>query len=181
MATPGNVIPAASGIEPASYTSRGDFATQAIYNEPFDPSTGRPVNPGVMPAQYCYGPGDGNMPVGMPTAGMSPPAVPPNMIASAEWGMPMSGTPIGLPGPPHIPLGTPAGLQQHVIRNKTKIMIPPPVARMDITVKQRPGLNYPRPVDRVRVDETHREQLKLLPNWITNMFPANRQADCDCN
>jgi hypothetical protein len=180
MGGPGTVIPAASGIEQASYNSPADYATHAVYNEQFDPSTGRPMAGGVMPAQYCYG-GDGNMPMGMPTAGFAPAAVPPNMIASAEWGMPMSGTPIGLPGPPHIPLGTPAGLQQHVMKNKTKIMIPPPVARMDVTVKQRPGLNYPRPVDRVRVDEVHREQLKLLPNWITNLFPANRQGNGDPN
>ena len=49
---------------------------------------------------------DGNMPMGMPTGGFAPPAVPPNMIAGApQWGMPITGTPIGLPGPPHIPLG----------------------------------------------------------------------------
>jgi hypothetical protein len=30
-----------------------------------------------------------------------------------------SGSPIGLPGPPHIPLGGPAGLQSHTIRNNT--------------------------------------------------------------
>ena len=55
----------------------------------------------------------GSMPMGMPTGGFAPPAVPPNMIAGApQWGMPITGTPIGLPGPPHVPLGSPAGLQQ---------------------------------------------------------------------
>jgi hypothetical protein len=183
----GQVVPALHGVEPASYQARGDFATQAVYNESYDPSTGQPTDGGVVPAQYCYGGGaDGNMPVGMPTAGFAPPIAPPNMIASAEWGMPMSGTPIGLPGPPHIPLGTPAGLQQHVMKNKTRVMMPPPVARVDVTVKQRPGLNYPRPVDRVRVDEVHREQLKLLPNWLTDLFHPGQSAAYqsqmqDCN
>ena len=61
----------------------------------------------------CYGDGsDGNMPMGMPTSGFAPPAMPPNYVAGApQWGMPITGTPIGLPGPPHIPLGVPAGLQ----------------------------------------------------------------------
>ncbi len=178
--TSNGVVPAAGGVRQAGYNAAADYATQAVYNQQFDPATGQPIGNSVTPAQYCYGgAADGTMPMGMPTAGFAPPAVPPNMIAAADWGMPITGTPIGLPGPPHIPLGTPAGLQQHVIKNKTRIMIPPPVARVDVTVKQRPGLNYPRPVDRVRVDEANREQLKLLPNWITNMFPSNRQPNCN--
>lgn len=36
----------------------------------------------------------------------------------AMLGMPVGGTPIGLPGPPHIPLGRPAGLRSHTIRNR---------------------------------------------------------------
>ena len=115
--------------------------------------------------------------MGMPTAGFAPQAVPPNMIASAEWGMPMSGTPIGLPGPPHIPLGTPAGLQRHVMKNRTRVVMPPPVARVDVTVKQRPGMNYPRPVTRVRVDETRREPLNLVPSWVTGIF---QRQDPNC-
>jgi hypothetical protein len=116
------------------------------------------------------GPGGGsmpNMPVGMPTGFNGPPAVPPNMIAGApQWGMPITGTPIGLPGPPHVPLGIPAGLQQHVMKNKTRVMIPPPVTKMVERVKQRPGLNYPRPDDHVCVDETQREPIRLFPAWL---------------
>ena len=48
-------------------------------------------------------------------------------MTAPQYGMPMSGTPIGLPGPPHVPLGVPAGLQKHVIANHTKMHIPPPV------------------------------------------------------
>ena len=62
------------------------------------------------------------MPMGMPTSGFAPPAMPPNMIAGApQWGMPITGTPIGLPGPPHVPLGAPAGLQKHVMKNRTRV------------------------------------------------------------
>jgi hypothetical protein len=117
------------------------------------------------------------MPLGMPTAGFAPPAVPPNMIvATPEWGMPISGTPIGLPGPPHIPLGAPAGLQKHVMKNRTRVLMPPPVAKTTISVKQRPGLNYPRPVTRVQVDETKREPLRLVPTWLTNMFQQHHYS-----
>ncbi len=165
-------------------------ANQAMYNQ----SVGGPMEPGgfnAQQAQYCdggcaqygggncggyggygggygYGNGMGSMPMGMPTAGFAPPVVPPNMVAGApQWGMPITGTPIGLPGPPHIPLGSPAGLQKHVIRNRTRIDVPPPVAKMEMSVKQRPGLNYPRPVDHVTVDETQREPFRLLPAWLT--------------
>ena len=37
-------------------------------------------------------------------------------VTAPQYGMPMCGTPIGLPGPPHVPLGVPAGLQKHVDR-----------------------------------------------------------------
>jgi hypothetical protein len=107
----------------------------------------------------------GQMPMGMPTAGFAPAAVPPNMMAGGpNWGMPITGTPIGLPGPPHVPLGSPAGLQRHVMKNRTRVVIPPPVTKMTMSVKQRPGMNYPRPVNRVTVDEVHREPGGLFPN-----------------
>jgi hypothetical protein len=109
--------------------------------------------------------------MGMPTAGFASPAVPPNMIAGApQWGMPITGTPIGLPGPPHIPLGTPAGLQKHTMRNRTRVLMPPPVDHVKVTVKHRPGLNYPRPVNHVHINETQREPLRLMPSWFGNLF-----------
>src|SRR5205823_263045 len=95
-------------------------------------------------------------------------------ITAPEYGMPMSGTPIGLPGPPHIPLGVPAGLQKQVIRNHTKMHIPRPVARETIDVKQKPGLSYPTPPSHVFIKETtispalnfhqpHGNKFELLP------------------
>jgi hypothetical protein len=74
-------------------------------------------------------------------------------VNAPQYGMPHTGTPIGLPGPPHIPLGAPAGLQKHVIRNHTHMNIPQPVEKMKIDVRQQPGMSYPNPVSRVRITE----------------------------
>jgi hypothetical protein len=180
------------GVVPAGHETscneRGR-ATHAMYNEAVG-GPAEPVDFNVSQAQYCeggygggpdagygggYGGGGmGSMPMGMPTGGFAPPNVPPNMIAGApQWGMPITGTPIGLPGPPHVPLGVPAGLQKHVMTNRTKELLPPPVSKMHLSVKQRPGLNYPRPVNHAYVDETQREPFRLLPPWFTDMFQAH--------
>lgn len=74
-------------------------------------------------------------------------------VTSPQYGMPQSGTPIGLVGPPHIPLGSPAGLQKHTMRNTTHRSIPDPVQHMRINVRQTPGQSYPQPVSRVRIHE----------------------------
>jgi len=184
---PEQVVVPAGYATPAAGTSGHSQVTQAVYDEHVGLGRGM-ADADVVPAQYgqpCapgygYGPhgggAAGTMPMGMPTSGFAPPAVPPNMIAGApQWGMPMTGTPIGLPGPPHIPLGTPAGLQQHVMRNRTRVLMPPPVAKTKITVKHRPGLNYPRPVNNVQINETQREPLRLVPSWLGNLF-HHRQA-----
>jgi len=93
-------------------------------------------------------------PDGMPIGGV--PYSLPGMVAGVtapEYGMTYSGTPIGLPGPPHIPLGTPAGLQRHTIKNHTPMHIPDPVEHMKIHVRQTPGYSYPQPASRVRIHE----------------------------
>jgi hypothetical protein len=158
--------PAGNGVSPAQYCDEGDPACEC------GPSyAGGPCGP--------YGDGSmGNMPVGMPTSGFAPTAVPPNMVAGApQWGMPITGTPIGLPGPPHVPLGVPAGLQKHVIKNRTKVVVPPPVTKMEMSVKQRPGLNYPRPDDHVYADETQREPFRLVPSWLTGIFHHHNSCE----
>ena len=102
------------------------------------------------------------MPQGAPTAGFAPTAMPPGAVIGApgpQWGMPITGTPIGLPGPPHVPLGSPAGLVQHKMKNRTRVLLPPPTRKVHVSVKQRPGMNYPRPVNNVKIDETHRATL----------------------
>ena len=52
-----------------------------------------------------------------------------------------------------MPLGVPAGLQKHVIKNHTKMKIPDPVCDVKINVKQRPGQSYPQPVSRAWITE----------------------------
>lgn len=75
-------------------------------------------------------------------------------VTGPHYGIPHVGTNIGLPGPPHIPLGGPAGLRRHQIHNHTATQIPGPTHQVDVLVKQRPGLSYPRPADRVLIQET---------------------------
>ena len=74
-------------------------------------------------------------------------------VTVPQWGMPITGTPIGLPGPPHIPLGTPAGLQKHVMRNHTPMHIPQPVKKFKIHVRHQPGYSYPAPPTRMHIRE----------------------------
>jgi len=74
-------------------------------------------------------------------------------VTVPEWGMPISGTPIGLPGPPHVPLGIPAGLQKHVIRNHTPVHMPEPVRTFKMDVRHQPGYSYPTPPNRMHIRE----------------------------
>lgn len=122
--------------------------------------------------------GGGGYPMGMPTAAMGGQPMPPHMMPGAsgpQWGMPITGTPIGLPGPPHIPLGHQAGLTQHIMKNRTKILLPPPVHKMKMTVRQRPGMNYPRPVNHVRVDETPRAGFRMFGGTVPPALPTAMQ------
>ncbi len=82
-----------------------------------------------------------------------------------QYGMPMSGTPIGLVGPPHVPLGIPAGLQRHSIKNHTRVHIPSPTSSIAIDVKQKPGFSYPKPASRVKITE------RTLPGFKVHQQP----------
>lgn len=103
-------------------------------------------------------------PLGMPCGG-DPSQLPPAFLAGAtapQYGMPITGTPIGLPGPAHIPLGVPAGLQKHTITNHTKMHIPPPTRELKLHVQQYPGLSYPKPAHRAYIAErSHVPHIKL--------------------
>lgn len=126
---------------------------------------------GEVPGGMAGGP----MPMGAPTAGFAPAPRMPHQIQTmgGQWGMPMTGTPIGIPGPPHIPLGVPAGLRNHTMTNRTRVVLPPPTPAMHISVKQRPGMNYPAPVNKVYVDETHRAPFRLFQGTVA---PVGRSA-----
>lgn len=111
------------------------------------PIVGLPAPFAAASTQGC-GPNGG-------TCSMVPPQLP-GMISGVnapQYGMPITGTPIGLPGPPHIPLGSPAGLRKHVMRNRTPMNLPQPVNKIKMTVRNQPGYSYPNPVSRVRITE----------------------------
>jgi hypothetical protein len=115
---------------------------------------------GVAPASYqlpegCPATAGAQTPLGMPVG--APTTMPMGgMIAGVnapQYGMPMCGTPIGLPGPPSVPMGVPAGLKEHVIKNHTHVCIPKPTDCVKVDVKQVPGMTYPRPASHVRIVE----------------------------
>ncbi len=115
-----------------------------------------------LAAGSAGGPGAGGAcgvagPLGMPCGG-DPSQLPPAFVAgmtAPQYGMPVTGTPIGLPGPAHIPLGVPAGLQRHTITNHTKMHIPPPSRQIGLHVQESPGLSYPKPARHAYVAERH--------------------------
>ena len=94
-----------------------------------------------------------------------------------HYGMPHTATPIGLPGPPHIPLGGQAGLQRHSIYNHTAMQIPGPTERLDVLVKQKPGLSYPRPANRVLIQERNirppHSNAQPPSDMVHGQLPAN--------
>jgi hypothetical protein len=123
--------------------------------------------------------------VGPGGPGYCPPngAVPPAFMAGVtapEYGMPISGTPIGLPGPPHVPLGIPAGLRRHTIKNHTHVHIPQPVENVGIHVKQTPGLSYPKPVRHVYIHEQARAPwLNFCMPWRKKHQHVGADVPCD--
>lgn len=128
---------------------------------------------GAMLAGYC---GPDGAPIGPGGLPGGPGAPPPYLagVTAPEYGMPMSGTPIGLPGPPHVPLGIPAGLRRHSITNHTHIHIPKPVEKVGLHVKQSPGMSYPKPVRHVYVHE------KIRTPWLNFHMPWSRHRDAVC-
>lgn len=115
--------------------------------------------PGTVPdsvsaAAYMATNDGGAMPMGMSELG--PTGITPSYISGVtvpQYGMPITGTPIGLPGPPHLPLGSPAGLQKHVMRNHTPMHIPGPTETLKIHLRQNPGYSYPKPPSHVWIRE----------------------------
>ena len=93
------------------------------------------------------------------------------MNGTPMWGMPTTSTPIGLPGPPHLPYGAPAGLKSHTVRNLTKQDLPDPVDHVLMDVKHEPGIRMPKPVKHVEYTEKHPiygPGQVSQPNWNVN-------------
>ncbi len=119
---------------------------------------------GVPGAMIAAGGGAPGQPI-VPVSGMGP---------TPPWGMPSVGTPIGLPGPPHLPLGGPAVLQSHTIRNRSKNRIPEPGPDLLIDVKHNPGYNIPAPVQHIQYEETHPT---YAPGELAH--PASQAGQCN--
>lgn len=129
-----------------SGTAGGEAGMAAAFGAPV--VAGLPV-PFAPASEACGGPGmvGGGAPL--------PPSLPGAIagVTAPQYGMPITGTPIGLPGPPHIPLGVPAGLQKHVMKNHTHMHMPRPTSNIHIDVRHQPGLSYPQPANRVHISE----------------------------
>jgi hypothetical protein len=127
---------------PAEMIPGGEVSevTQAAYQCPID-------------GQGCPNGGGAPIPLGMPMYGYGPPTGYIAGMTGPQYGMPMCGTPIGLAGPPHVPLGVQAGLQYHTITNHTRMHMPGPEKRVKIDVKQKPGFSYPKPANHARIVE----------------------------
>ena len=128
--------------------------------------------PGVNPADMVY---SGAL---MKQGGFPDPSGYISGVNGPNYGMPFVGTNIGLPGPPHIPMGGPAGLQRHTMHNHTAHAIPGPTPRVNMHVKQKPGLTYPRPADTILVRER-----TIRPPHVNAQPPATMvQGDIrNCN
>ncbi len=142
-----NAIPVEFTDEDFDQVMTGNFVTKVIYlpdpefQEPALAGVGTLVStkldPGVDPIVEADRKGAimaivrlGNKDLGIASAngemmgGAGPGAFMPGYVAgmnAPQYGMPITGTPIGLAGPPHVPLGVPAGLQQHVMVNHTRV------------------------------------------------------------
>ena len=138
---------------------------------------------GVAAASYqtpdgCPPTNGAPMPMGMPVG--APTTMPMGVIAGVtapQYGMPMCGTPIGLPGPPSVPLGVPAGLQKYTVKNHTRVHLPKPTESVKVDVKQKPGISYPKPADHVRIVE------RTSPGVGTYRQPLGDRRECvkpDC-
>jgi hypothetical protein len=157
----GAAPPADPNISPAAHNtdaSAGAVAGAAPAGVPVTPiggphsapPMGGPYGPAsIYPTYPHYGAYGGPVPYG--AAGAPPPYV--VGVTSPTWGYPITGTPIGLPGPAHIPLGVPAGLYNHTMFNHTHYHLPDPTHRQAIHVQQRPGISYPQPASRAFIQE----------------------------
>jgi len=139
----GGVVAAADGsVQTVGYQIADGDAGQYLLPSPITIIPGdMPGVPGAMIAAAGGYPGQS-----VPVSGMGPTPV---------YGMPITATPIGLPGPPHLPLGGPAGLKSHTIRNLSQNRMPEPVDHMLIDVKHNPGYSVPEPVRHIQYTESH--------------------------
>jgi len=173
------------GVMPASFHDRSGAMPAAFQKSCLDGHCGgEGYSAGYAGGGSCANGRCGNADTGMAAQPLNlpPGGLPPDLLAQGyapQYGMPITGTPIGLPGPPHIPLGVPAGLQRHVIKNHTRMRIPDPTRQVKIHVKQRPGLSYPQPANRGWVTEDTIHPMVKYPYRHFGVKP-NSQVHYNC-
>lgn len=112
----------------------------------------------------------GPHPMGVATVGpQSLASAPVSGINMQPYGYTSVGTPIGLPGPPHIPFGAPAGFQSHQMINRTHYHMPGPTERFTVRMRETPGYSYPRPPSHMNI----REQ-RIHPSLPFNQPPSDQ-------
>lgn len=162
------------GADPVSEAERRGtvMAVLRMGNKDLEMGGGVATNGAILQASYNGQAGEFAAPVPIstslpgstaPNAPMPNGMIPNAMIMNAggapgtpggpSWGMPMTGTPIGLPGPPHLPLGGPASMKSHTMRNLTENRLPEPVDHMLIDVRHEPGYSLPAPVRHIQYTE----------------------------
>lgn len=144
-------------LQPSQSVVNADGSVSQVSYQTLDGSQGQTAAP--TPISYLQGGVGGGVPGPMIAAGSGMPGQPSMPVAGLgpmpPWGMPMTGTPIGLPGPAHLPLGGPAGLRSHTIRNLSPNNIPEPTRDLLIDVKHNPGYSIPKPVSHIQYTENH--------------------------
>ena len=107
----------------------------------------------VVPASFSMGPNGVPTPMPLNAAMSGVGGVPSNYISGItgpQYGVPISGTRVGLPGPPQIPLGMPAGKKKHPLATRTA---PTQVRVPSRHVQQGVGLQYATPDNQVWLSE----------------------------
>jgi hypothetical protein len=144
-------------------------------------------NGAIVPVSAMMPMGPGGIPMSaVPGAPMGTPIAtgPTGFVAgggiSPAWGMPITGTPIGLPGPPYIPFGAPAGLKSHTIRDHTQNSLAQNVGLVaekaaQTTVRAAavpPHVLFddgiPEPVEHVNIDVHHSPRVQI-PEPVSNV------------
>ena len=144
-------------LQPAASMVGQDGMISQVNYQVLDGSQGQVAPP--SPIGFLDGAVGGGIPSAMIAAGGGMPGQPSQPVAGMggmpPWGMPMTGTPIGLPGPVHLPLGRPAGMKSHTIRNTSPNHMPKPTEHLLIDVEHNPGYSVPEPVRHIQYKETH--------------------------
>jgi hypothetical protein len=157
MPNPATAAAGQQGIDQVSYRTIDGAHSQFAEPVPISPlEVGLSAVPAPMIVANTGIPG---MPAVGPISGVG---------GTPVYGYPITGTPIGLPGPPHLPFGAPAGLQSFTMRNLSKDKLPRPVDHMLVDVEHNPGYSVPPPVKHIQYSETHPvygENELAYPRW----------------